>query len=98
MSLGLLKKLQRHVLFSLILALPLTGMPERFSVPGMGGNLSYIFAFIGVALIVYHDVWHVIAMKGLLVAGLSGKAFVILNGIVWGLLFCKLEEIKIIRN
>ena len=42
----------------------------------------------------YRAVMLVIAMLGLLAAQLSNSAFVICNGIVWGLLFCKLEEIN----
>ena len=36
----------------------------------------------------------IITMFGLLAVQLSNSAFVICNGIVWGLLYCKLEEIK----
>lgn len=42
----------------------------------------------------YRAVMLVIAMLGLLVAQLSNSAFVICNGVVWGLLYCKFEEIK----
>ncbi len=41
----------------------------------------------------YRAVMLVIAMSGLLATQLSNSAFVICNGIIWGLLFCKLEEI-----
>lgn len=42
----------------------------------------------------YRAVMLVIAMLGLLAAQISNSAFVICNGIVWGLLYCKFSEIK----
>ena len=42
----------------------------------------------------YRAVLCAISMSGLLVAQLSNSAFVICNGIIWGLLYCKLEEIS----
>ena len=42
----------------------------------------------------YRTVMLVIAMLGLLAAQISNSAFVICNGIVWGLLYCKVSAIK----
>lgn len=42
----------------------------------------------------YRAVMLVIAMLGLLAAGLSNAGFVLCNGIIWGLLYCKLEETR----
>ena len=41
----------------------------------------------------YNTVMLIIAMIALLGAMMNGGALVICNGIVWGLLFCKIKEI-----
>ena len=41
----------------------------------------------------YRAILLIIAMLGLLAAGMSNAGFVICNGIVWGLLYCKLKEL-----
>lgn len=46
----------------------------------------------------YRAVMLVIAMLGLLAAGMSNAGFIICNGIVWGLLYCKLEEIRKVES
>lgn len=53
MSYAMLRTIQRYVLFAIILALPLTGIPQRYSIPGMGRNLAYYLAYIGIALLIY---------------------------------------------
>ena len=72
----------------------LVGLLLYLSVPGylilqLIGRYKYV-------LTDYRVVMLVIAMSGLLAAQLSNSAFVICNGIIWGLLYCKLEEIKVI--
>ena len=70
----------------------LVGLLLYLSVPGylilqLIGRYKYV-------LTDYRAVMLVIAMSGLLAAQLSNSAFVICNGIIWGLLYCKLEELK----
>ena len=72
----------------------LVGLLLYLSVPGY-----LVLQLIGrykCVLTDYRAVMLVIAMSGLLAAQLSNSAFVICNGIIWGLLYCKLEEIKVI--
>lgn len=46
----------------------------------------------------YRVIILVIATIGLLIAQLSSAYFVVCNGIVWGLLYCKLEEIRKVES
>ena len=53
MSFELLKKLQKIMLFMIIICLPLNNLPKAFSVPGLGGALSNYFVFVAILLFVY---------------------------------------------
>lgn len=53
MSVELLHKLQRYLLFALIVSLPLNSIPKRFSIPGLGSNLSEYFFILGLGLLIY---------------------------------------------
>ena len=53
MSIDLLLRLEKLALFFVILFLPITGLPKRFSISFLGNNLSMYFLFIGMLLVVY---------------------------------------------
>lgn len=53
MSIDLLHRFEKFALFFVILFLPITGLPKRFSIPFLGSNLSMYFLFIGMLLVVY---------------------------------------------
>lgn len=71
---------------------------------GLIGLFLYlsVVGYIVVQLVKYHKfifsdyraIMLVISMLGLLAAGISNAGFTICNGIIWGLLYCKLEGIK----
>ena len=74
----------------------LVGLLLYLSVPGyLFVQLMRRYKYI---LADYRVVMLVIAMAGLLVVQLSNSAFVICNGIIWGLLYCKLEEIRKVES
>lgn len=53
MSFELLKKLQKIMLFMIIICLPLNNLPKVFTLPGLGGTFSNYFAFAAILLLVY---------------------------------------------
>ena len=53
MSFELLKKLQKIMLFMIIICLPLNNLPEDFSLPSLGNTLSNYFVFISIFLLIY---------------------------------------------
>lgn len=53
MSIDILHKLEKASLFFIILFLPITGMPQRFSFSVIGKTLSVYFLIIGFLLMVY---------------------------------------------
>lgn len=53
MSKETLNKFQRLALFCIIIFLPLNGIPKRFSVPGLGSDLSAYFIVAGMLLLIY---------------------------------------------
>ena len=74
---------------------------------GLIGLLLYlsVVGYIVGQLVKYHKfilsdcraIMLVISMLGLLAAGISNAGFTVCNGIVWGLLYCKLEDIKTLK-
>jgi len=59
----------------------------------IGYLIMQLFKYYKFVFSDFRSVMLVIATLGLLAAQLSNSAFVICNGIIWGLLCCKLEEI-----
>lgn len=53
MSFKLLKKLQKIMLFMIIICLPLNNLPKAFTLPGLGGTLSNYFVLAAILLILY---------------------------------------------
>lgn len=53
MSFELLKKLQKIMLFMIIICLPLNNLPKAFALPGVGGKLSNYFVLAAILLLVY---------------------------------------------
>lgn len=53
MSFELLKKLQKIMLFMIIICLPLNNLPKAFTLPGLGGTLSNYFVLAAILLLLY---------------------------------------------
>lgn len=53
MTIEILRKWQRIMLFGLIITLPLTTIPKAFQIPGLGPSLSDYFFILGLCLIIY---------------------------------------------
>lgn len=58
MSIGLLHRLEKFALFFVILFLPITGLPKRFTLPFLGNTLSMYFLFAGILLVAYEYIKH----------------------------------------
>lgn len=58
MTIEILHKWQRFMLFGLIITLPLTTIPKAFQIPGLGPSLSDYFFIIGFCLIIYEFIKH----------------------------------------
>ena len=56
MTIEILHKWQRIMLFGLIITLPLTSIPKAFQIPGLGLSLSDYFFVVGLLLIIYEFV------------------------------------------
>lgn len=53
MSIELLHRIEKWILFLLIICLPITGLPLRYAVSGLGKTLSNYFLILGILVIVY---------------------------------------------
>ena len=53
MGFELLKKLQKIMLFMIIICVPLNNLPKAFTLPGLGGTLSNYFVLVAILMLLY---------------------------------------------
>ena len=63
MSIEALHKLQKNILLFIIIFLPFSSIPERFSIPGLGSNLSIYWLLVGIALLLYEYIKYNFAIE-----------------------------------
>lgn len=63
MSINVLHKLQKVMLFLMIIFLPFSSIPKRFSIPGLGQNLSTYCLLVGIVLLIYEYIKHKFVIK-----------------------------------
>ncbi len=69
------QKIERLILFGMIIGLPFMNLPKSFSIPYLGGNISKWFLVIGVAILIWEYI--IFPFK---IPSLAKKYFVIFTG------------------